>query len=137
MGAPGYMVATSVHAVLAQRLVRVICESCAERYIPTPAEVSWVAGGVPGLDAGVRYMHGRGCSHCNGTGYAGRMGVYELLEMTEPLIDALGESDPAPFRLRAHQQMAGATLRDSALQLAAKGRTTLAEVMRLATQIED
>jgi MSHA biogenesis protein MshE len=65
------------------------------------------------------------------------MGVYELLEMTEPLIDALGESDPAPFRLRAHQQMAGATLRDSALQLAAKGRTTLAEVMRLATQIED
>jgi MSHA biogenesis protein MshE len=65
------------------------------------------------------------------------MGVYELLEMTETLVDALGQSDPAPFRQRAYQQMAGATLRDNALQLAAKGRTTLAEVLRLATQIED
>jgi MSHA biogenesis protein MshE len=137
MGAPGYMVATSVHAVLAQRLVRVVCESCAEPYVPTPAELSWAAGGAPGVNDGARYMHGRGCSHCNGTGYAGRMGVYELLEMTEALVEALGESDPAPFRLRAYQQMAGATLRDSALQLAAKGRTTLAEVLRLATQIED
>ena len=137
MGAPSYMVATSVHAVLAQRLVRVICESCAEPYTPTPAEVGWAADGVPGSDGGARYKHGRGCSHCNGTGYAGRMGVYELLEMTEPLVEALGESDPAPFRLRAYQQMAGATLRDSALQLATKGKTTLAEVLRLATQTED
>ncbi len=137
MGAPSYMVATSVHAVLAQRLVRVICESCAEPYTPTPAEVGWAADGVPGSDGGARYKHGRGCSHCNGTGYAGRMGVYELLEMTEPLVEALGESDTAPFRLRAYQQMAGATLRDSALQLATKGKTTLAEVLRLATQTED
>jgi MSHA biogenesis protein MshE len=137
MGAPSYMVATSVHAVLAQRLVRVICESCTEPYTPTPAEVGWAAGSAPGSDGSARYKHGRGCSHCNGTGYAGRMGVYELLEMTEPLVEALGQSDPAPFRLRAYQQMAGATLRDSALQLAAKGRTTLAEVLRLATQTED
>ncbi|HMH17531.1 MAG TPA: GspE/PulE family protein [Burkholderiales bacterium] len=137
MGAPGYMVATSVHAVLAQRLVRVVCESCAEPYVPNPQEVSWVAGAALSLPAGARYTHGRGCSHCNGTGYAGRMGVYELLEMTEALIEALGQSDPAPFRQRAYQQMAGATLRDSALLLAARGRTTLAEVLRLATQIED
>jgi MSHA biogenesis protein MshE len=136
MGAPSYMVATSVHAVLAQRLVRVVCESCAEPYVPSPQEISWASGGAAGTADGARYMHGRGCSHCNGTGYAGRMGVYELLEMTEALVEALGQSDPAPFRLRAYQQMAGATMRESALQLAAKGRTTLAEVLRLATQID-
>ena len=65
MGAPRYMVASSVQAVLAQRLVRVVCESCAEPYTPTPQEQEWLKLEL-GAEAEQRtFMHGRGCSHCN------------------------------------------------------------------------
>ena len=134
MGAPGYMVASSVHAVLAQRLVRVVCESCAGPHVPDPQEEAWLTNMAPGL-GGTRFMHGKGCSQCNGTGYAGRTGVYELVEMTQPLIEVIGKEDPNEFRRRAYQQIAGATMRDHALKLAAAGKTTLAEV--IATEIEE
>jgi len=128
------MVASSVHAVLAQRLVRVICESCSAVHAPDPQEQAWLAGMAPDL-AGARFMQGKGCSQCNGTGYAGRTGVYELVEMTQPLMEVIGKEDPNEFRRRAYQQLAGATMRDHALKLAAAGRTTLAEV--IATEIEE
>jgi MSHA biogenesis protein MshE len=134
MGAPAYMVASSVHAVLAQRLVRVICESCAGPHAPDLQEEAWLTSLAPDL-ASARFMQGKGCSQCNGTGYAGRTGVYELVEMTQPLMEVIGKEDPNEFRRRAHQQIAGATMRDHALKLAAAGRTTLAEV--IATEIEE
>jgi MSHA biogenesis protein MshE len=136
MGAPNYMVATSLNAVLAQRLVRLVCESCAEPYPPTPQEAAWAAeaGNRP---AAPRFMRGKGCTHCNGTGYYGRTGVYELLDMSPELVQAIGHGDPTVFMRAAQARLAGQTLRSHAMALAATGRTTLGEAMRVTSQVED
>jgi len=137
MGVPRYMVATSLQAVLAQRLVRVICESCAEEVEPTAAEHEWLKAEL-GESAGTqRYLHGRGCSHCNGTGFRGRTGVYEMLEMTAAVADAANHPDPAYFLKVAEAQMAGATLRRHAVQLVTAGKTTIGEAMRISNQFDD
>ena len=137
MGVPRYLVATSLQVVLAQRLVRVVCESCVEPYRLGPQERAWLR---PALGDGVddyAYLHGRGCSHCNGTGYLGRTGVYEMLEMSGPVVDAAGSEDPAHFIRVARAQLADGTLGAHAAQLAAQGRTTVAEAMRISNEFED
>lgn len=137
MGVPRYMVATSLQGVLAQRLVRVVCESCADSYQPTPAEREWLKAELGDRVDEHKFFQGRGCTHCNGTGYRGRTGVYELLEMTEAVADAANHSDPAYFMKVAEAQMAGNTLRRHGVQLAAAGKTTIAEAMRISNQFED
>lgn len=137
MGAPAYMVATSVHAVLAQRLVRLNCETCNTEYQPDTNELRWLAAELGADYASHKYFHGRGCSHCNGTGFAGRIGVYEMLEMTPELARAVVARDPNMFGEVARPQMQGARLTDRALELVLKGRTTVAEVLKVATQVEE
>lgn len=137
MGVPRYMVATSLQCVLAQRLVRVICESCAEPYQPSPTEQEWLKAELGATVSSHQFLHGRGCPHCNGTGYRGRTGVYELLEMTEAVADAANHSDPAHFMKVAQAQMAGNTLRRHGVQLAVAGRSTVSEAMRISNQFDD
>jgi MSHA biogenesis protein MshE len=136
MGAPSYMVATSVHAVLAQRLVRLICESCAEKAVPDAQEARWLEAMGAAATAG-HFRRGRGCSHCNGIGYAGRTGVYEMLEMTPDLVRAANRADPNAFLDVARPQLRGHTLTDRALALVQAGRTTVAEAMKVAVQLEE
>ncbi len=137
MGVPRYMVASSLQAVLAQRLVRVICESCTTPYTPSPTEHEWLRQELNDkVDMG-RYFHGKGCTHCNGMGYRGRTGVYELLEMSSDVVDAANDPDPATFLKAAYRQMAGQTLRRHAVQLVIQGRTTVAEAMRVSNQQEE
>lgn len=137
MGVPRYMVGSSLQAVLAQRLVRVICESCTTPYTPTPPEYEWLRLEMGDKVDMARYFHGKGCSHCNGMGYRGRTGVYELLEMTRAVVDAANDPDPSHFLGVAAAQMAGDTLRRHAVQLVVQGRTTVSEAMRISNQIED
>jgi MSHA biogenesis protein MshE len=137
MGAPAYMVATSVHAVLAQRLVRLNCETCIIEYQPDADESRWLAAEVGADYAGHKYLRGRGCSHCNGSGFAGRIGVYEMLEMTPDLARAVVARDPNAFGEAARPQMKGARLTDRALDLVHQGRTTVAEVLKVATQVDE
>ena len=137
MGVPKFMVATSLHAVLAQRLVRVICESCAEVYVPTPPEHEWLTAELGHAVDTHRYLHGRGCAHCNGTGYRGRTGVYEMLEMNEEVASAANHEDPAYFMKIGNAQMAGETLRRHAVALVVAGRTTIGEAMRISNQFDD
>lgn len=137
MGVPRYMVATSLQAVLAQRLVRVICESCAEPYTLKPTEAEWLKSELGDTVSERKYMHGRGCTHCNGTGFRGRTGVYEMLEMTETVADAANHHDPAHFMKVAEAQMAGQTLRRHAVALVVAGRTTVDEAMRVSNQFDD
>jgi MSHA biogenesis protein MshE len=137
MGVPRYMVGGSLQAVLAQRLVRVICESCTTPHQPSPVEQAWLRSELNGHVETTPYFHGRGCSHCNGTGYRGRTGVYELLEMTRKVIDAANHHDPSHFLKAAHEEMDGNTLRRHAVQLVVQGRTTIAEAMRVSNQIEE
>ncbi|MGK5055986.1 GspE/PulE family protein [Janthinobacterium sp. LB2P49] len=137
MGVPRYMVGSSLQAVLAQRLVRVICESCSTPYAPTPNEYEWLRLELGELVERNQYFHGKGCSHCNGMGYRGRTGVYELLEITRAVADAANHADPSHFMKVAMEQMAGETLRRHAVQLVVAGRTTVMEAMRISNQSED
>jgi MSHA biogenesis protein MshE len=137
MGVPAYMVAMSVRAVLAQRLVRMVCESCSSGYTPLPSELTWLALEMGDEAKKRQYVHGRGCTHCNGTGFQGRVGVYEMMEMTAPLAEAVNHQDPTHFIKVARQQMAGWSLRRHAVALAANGKTTVAEAMRVSNTVED
>lgn len=137
MGVPRYMVGSSLQAVLAQRLVRKICESCTSEYAITPTEREFLRAELFDTVDNVKYFHGKGCSHCNGMGYRGRTGVYELLEMTKEVVDAANNPDPAFFLKAAHAQMAGETLRRHAVALVVQGRTTVSEAMRISNQLED
>ncbi len=135
MGVPRYMVATSLQAVIAQRLVRLICGSCVEDYSPTPQERRFVEGGwSSGAASG--YKRGRGCTHCNGSGYHGRSGAYEMLEMTPRLVEAAAKEDVSAFVRIAGEEMAGHSFVHHAAELAASGRTTLNEVMRISQSEE-
>ena len=136
MGVPRFMVASALQVVLAQRLVRVICESCAEAYQLKPNEQAWLTAELGEYVSQYRYMHGRGCSHCNGMGYSGRIGVYEMLEMTTAVVDAANDPDPSVFMTVAQAQMGGQTLRRHAVALVIAGKTTVSEAMRISNQIE-
>ena len=136
MGAPRYMVALSLQLVIAQRLVRVVCESCAVDHALLPQEQEWLRLELGAADH-PRCKRGKGCSHCNGTGFLGRTGVYEMLEMTEPVVEAASHEDVRRFVHVAREQMAGRTLARHAAQIAAAGRTTVQEAMRVANQSED
>lgn len=137
MGVPRFMVATSLQVVLAQRLVRLVCESCAESYALKPYEHEWMRLELKDAVDQHQYKHGRGCTNCNGTGYQGRMGIYEMLEMNFEMVEAANHHDPQHFMKIARQQMAGKTLRSQAVGEVIKGRTTVAEAMRISNQFED
>jgi MSHA biogenesis protein MshE len=137
MGAPRYMVALSLQLVLAQRLVSVVCPSCAKEHKLAPNEREWLRLEFGDAVDRYRYMSGAGCSHCNGTGFSGRTGVYEMLEMTAPVVAAANGDDVQAFMNAARQQMAGNTLRRHATILAASGRTTVDEAMRISHQLEE
>ena len=137
MGAPGYMVATSVHAVIAQRLVRLICESCAIDDHPEGHEARWLISLLGAAWKERRYKRGKGCTHCNGIGYAGRSGVYEMLEMTPELARAANIADPNKFLEAARPHLKGRTLTDRALELVFSGRITVTEAMKVAIALED
>ena len=130
MGVPPFMVATSLQAVIAQRLVRLNCVECAAPQAPTLQEQSWLLAMVEEGEQ-VLAKRGMGCSSCNGTGYAGRQGVYELLEMDAVLTQAASRSDPAEFMKLARERMRGHTMAYHVLQLVRQGRTSLAEGLRI------
>jgi len=136
MGVPQWMVALSLQLVVAQRLVRTVCQGCTAQHEPSPNELVWLRSEL-GHDvdySGLR--QGRGCPDCNHTGYRGRTGVYEYLQMTLPLVDAMSSNDPSGFARAAREQMAGNTLRRDAARLSLTGRTTLAEAMGVSAQVD-
>ena len=138
MGVPRYMVALSLQLVLAQRLVRVICPHCAEPHELAAHERAWLSGLADETTiAGAQLRHGRGCSECNQTGYTGRTGIYEFIEMTQELVDALNQTDPAIFMQAARRQMAGESLARDALRLVLAGRTTVEDAMRVSNQVDE
>ncbi len=137
MGIPRYMVALSLQLVMAQRLVRVVCESCRQPHAPTPTEHAWLLDALKGYKNEPRAFKGVGCEQCNMTGYQGRTGVYEFLEMTTDIVDALNDPDPNRYVQVARRQMVGNTLRDDALRLVMTGRTTVDEAMRITGQVDD
>jgi len=137
MGVPRWMVALSLQLVAAQRLVRTLCASCATPHDPNPQELAWLKRELGDEVAGKPLRYGRGCSECNHTGFKGRTGVYEFLEMSLPLIEALSDPEPRVFAKAARVHMAGNTLRRDAARLVMAGRTTVDEAMRVSAQVDE
>jgi len=129
MGIETFLVASSITAVVAQRLVRRSCSYCITEYEPTPEELAFLKslGGTPPEKG---FFKGEGCNFCSQTGYLERIGVYELLEISDGVREMV-------LRRAAHdelRQMARSegmrTLQEEALRIVATGVTTLPEVMR-------
>ena len=130
MGAPGYLIATALQAVLAQRLVRRICSACALPHVPDEHELAWLARhGVSGEMPGLK--QGAGCERCGNTGFSGRVGVYELLVMHGDLLVALRNQDIDGFAAAAAADPAFRPMSAAAIDLAAEGVTTLSEAIRI------
>lgn len=129
MGIEGFLIASSVTAVLSQRLVRRICDHCRESYQPTAEELALLQalGGHPPLGGFVR---GRGCNFCSRTGYLERIGVYEMMPVTDRMRELIVDRAPHD-EIRKLAQMEGMrTLHDEAVRLVQSGVTTLSEILR-------
>ncbi|RBP20559.1 MSHA biogenesis protein MshE [Marinobacter pelagius] len=137
MGAEPFLVSSSLLGVVAQRLVRRVCENCSGPYEPTEQERVWLETfDLDPLDREAGFVHGRGCYQCSNTGYKGRIGVYEMLEMNEPMLDALRQQDVSGFSRAARQSRFYRPLGRCAMDYALRGVTTLAEVARVAATSE-
>ena len=131
MGAAPYLVATSLRGVLAQRLVRRICENCKTEKAPSAQEQAWVRYLKPDMGE-TNFFTGRGCNSCNQTGYKGRIGVFEFLEMNEEMMDALRDNDTQGFVNATKANKDFVPLSHMALDYAAEGKTSLDEVFKVA-----
>ena len=136
IGVEGYLAASALRAVVAQRLVRRVCPRCREAHRPNDAERAWLSTFAPDL-VERQFMLGTGCNQCARSGYLGRVGVFELLEIKRELADALRQGDPAAFESAARAQPGFKSLVQSALELAVEGVTSLSEVMSLSSEEEE
>ena len=131
MGVPPFLVATSIQAVVAQRLLRVNCPHCLEAFDPDPRQVEQL-GLRPDQTAGKKWMHGRGCDHCKGSGYRGRRGVFEMMVMNRQIRDLAFAKAPTAEVRKAAIANGMATLAVDGARKALQGLTTPDEVLRVA-----
>ena len=138
MGAPGYLLAAALIGIIAQRLVRRICDSCKEPVELSPGQRAWLNAQV-GIERGkaIKFVRGRGCNHCLLTGYRGRIGVYELLEMDSRLTGAIQREDLDEFLKAADEKKSYVPLGRRALEYAIAGVTSLDEVMRITGGLDE
>ncbi len=129
MGIEPFLVATSVHLIVAQRLVRRICTECREK-VDLPPQALIEAGFSPEESRTVSVMKGKGCSNCNNSGYKGRAGLYEVMEIDEDIRELILVGASATELKKKAIEHGMITLRRSGLIKAAAGVTTLEEVAR-------
>ncbi len=134
MGAAPYLVASALRAILAQRLVRKVCQHCKEPYQPDELEHSWLRHFR--APDGLTFWRGKGCQSCHYSGYKGRVGVFELLVIDKPLADALRRDDSDEFSRLAYNKADFRTLGSMALDYARQGVTSLDEVIRVSEYVE-
>jgi MSHA biogenesis protein MshE len=139
MGAQGFLIGSALSAVLAQRLIRRICSSCTAPAELSPQQKAWL--GVNAASAGIGddtvFHAGTGCTYCNMTGYSGRIGIYELLEIDGPLADAVRRENLEQFTALAKSQAGYVSLLHRALGYAAARVTSIEEVMRVTAGLEE
>ncbi|WGY00241.1 GspE/PulE family protein [Nocardioides sp. QY071] len=129
MGIEAFLIASSVTAVVAQRLVRRTCTSCLEPYRPSPDELAFVQqfGGQEPIGG---WRHGTGCHFCAHTGYLERIGVYEMLVITDEVRELIVDRAPHDQMRKLARSQGMRTLQEQAVRLVTDGTTTAAEVMR-------
>jgi MSHA biogenesis protein MshE len=138
MGVQGYMIATALHGIVAQRLVRQVCNDCSQPTEPDDHQLAWLQAQVGAAAAAeMKFATGSGCTYCNLSGYRGRAAIYELIEVDRPLADAIRRGDHQGFTDAARTQAGYSSLTRSAIDLAALGRTTLAEAIGTTSGLDD
>lgn len=136
MGAPGYLVASSLRAIVAQRLVRRICDNCCVDEEVSSEAYFWLKTLNEDI-SDTTFKKGKGCQKCNQSGYRGRVGVFELLEMTEAMMTALKNNDTSAFSEAARISPEYKPLAHSALLYAKEGITSIEEVLKLVEMVGD
>ena len=135
MGVPGYLVASSVVAILAQRLVRTICKKCSTKFTPTEAVIK-EAGLTEQQIARANFKRGKGCNTCGKTGYRGRMGIHEILMIDAKVREMIFENTPANIIREYAMEHGMTTLFGDGLKKVVDGYTTFDEVYRVAKKTE-
>jgi general secretion pathway protein E/type IV pilus assembly protein PilB len=127
MGVEPFLIASSLEAVMAQRLIRTICPACREEFVPEQPEL------LPRdfeYKKGAKLARGRGCRECRNTGFAGRRAVYELLVMNDELRELVVQRKSAAQMLPAARAAGMRMLREDGWRIVRKGLTTPEEVLR-------
>lgn len=135
MGVPSYLVASSVIAILAQRLVRVNCSKCKQRYTPSDAVLE-AAGITPEMAKNANFMKGKGCSNCNKNGFRGRLGAFELMLMTSRIRELTFSGAPTQEIRKAARAQGMHTVYEDGIDKVLKGITTVEEVYRVAKRAD-
>ena len=135
MGVPAYLVASSVVAVLAQRLVRVVCPKCKQPHQPLDSEIQ-EAGITPEQLKDATFMKGRGCTNCRKSGYKGRLGIFELMVMNNKIRELAFQGAATTDIRRAAVSTGMTVMFEDGVQKALRGVTTLDEVFRVSKKAE-
>jgi type IV pilus assembly protein PilB len=135
MGVPAYLVASSVVAIMAQRLVRVICQKCKMPFSP-PETMIETAGITPEQVARANFTRGRGCENCRGSGFRGRLGIFELLTLSSKIRELTFAESPTGDIRKAAITEGMKTLYLDGIDKVLRGVTTLEEVLRVAKRSE-
>jgi type IV pilus assembly protein PilB len=131
MGAEAFLLTSAINLILAQRLVRKICEKCKEPIETKPEILSNLGVDTADISSGFSSFHGRGCNDCGGTGYRGRLAIYEIMVMHEAIKELILKGASAMELKREAVKLGMSTLRMSALQKVRKGVTTIEETIRV------
>jgi len=131
LGSKGYLLASTLRAVVAQRLVRKICTKCTQEVAPVTHEKIWVDSVLGERAKRAQFMQGKGCSQCMDTGYSGRIGVFEMIVIDEQLKIDLNREDIESFERHANAQDRFSSVLNEAMELALSGVTSIEEVMRV------
>ncbi|MCY6959303.1 GspE/PulE family protein [Clostridium brassicae] len=129
MGIEPYLIATSLSGIIAQRLVKKICPKCKEEYIPLNYER--IALGVKD-EENIKLYKGKGCVYCNNTGYLGRIGVYEIMEITRKHRELIQNKKSGDEIREINQELGIKNLKDACVRLVLAGETTMEELAKVA-----
>ncbi len=128
---PPFLLASSLLGVMAQRLLRKICQACAEPIQLTPEQLQMLQVPIPLMEGGAQFKQGKGCAKCRGTGYLGRTAVFEIFSVSQALRTAIANKAPAAELVLVAKAQGMRTLREAAVRRMAAGITSLEEVLRM------
>ena len=128
IGVAPFLIASSVIAIMAQRLVRNVCPKCKEPYKPSPVEIR-AAGLTPEQLSTATFLRGRGCGHCHGSGYRGRIGIFEMLRMNSTLRELAFNREPTQAIRQKCRELGMRSLLQDGVKKALMGATSLEEIL--------
>jgi len=129
MGTEPFLISSTIEVVVAQRLVRKICQHCKEEYQPTESDFTRLNMPKEKLK-GIKYFRGKGCPHCHNSGYRGRTGIFEMLRVTDPIRELINDRAPAVAISEKAREQGMRVLREDGILKIGRGITTIDEVVR-------